>query len=43
MIDVDFPSLQSMPLCGEALAGRYYSSCSLRILSKNEMILNDWM
>ena len=42
MIVIDLPSLQSITLGYEALAGREYNdSCSLTMRSNNEMIRND--
>ena len=38
MIDVDLPSLQSIQLGEEALAGIDYYSCSLTLRSNNELI-----
>ena len=42
MIDVDLPSLQSIQLGGYALQGKInIDSCSLRMRSNNELIVND--
>ena len=41
MTDVDLPSLQSITLGYAALCGINIYGCSLRMRSKNEMILND--
>ena len=42
MIEIDLPSLQSIHLGDNVLAGNYYdSSCSLVMRSNNEMIRND--
>ena len=44
MTDVDLPSLQSITLSKWALWGRHNDkSCSLKMRSKKEMILNDRM
>ena len=41
VIDVDLPSLQSIPLGGCVLWGKYDESCSLTMRSNNELILYD--
>ena len=38
MIDIDLPSLQSIQLGEEALAGIDYDSCSLTLRSNNTLI-----
>ena len=41
MIDIDLPSLQSIQLGEEALAGIDYDSCSLTLRSNNTLIVYD--
>ena len=43
MIRIDLPSLQSINLGEDALAGSGGNSCSLTMRSNNEMIRNDGM